>query len=260
MTNNTLIEVSDLKKDFTTSDGQAVHALENVSFSISEGEFISVVGPSGCGKSTLLKILGGLLEKTDGTVILDGKSVTGTSQDVGIVFQDAVLLPWLNVMDNIILPLKVQKKNLDSCSERAAELIKLVGLDAFEKRYPNELSGGMQQRVSICRALIHEPKILLMDEPFGALDAMNREAMNLELQNIWMRSKKTILFITHSIPEALFLSDRVLIMSERPGRIMREIDVRYKRPRTLEGVMYSDYMGELVAETRALLKARGGLD
>jgi NitT/TauT family transport system ATP-binding protein len=207
-----------------------------------------------------LRIIGGLLTKTDGDVVLRGKPVEGPRRDIGIVFQEAVLLPWLSVLENIMLPIKVQKREEKSYSQKARDLIKMVGLEGFEKRYPNELSGGMQQRVAICRALIHEPSILLMDEPFGALDAMTRELMNLELQNIWMKSKKTIFFITHSISEALFLSDRVLVLSKRPSKIIREVMIDFERPRTLEKVMFSDSMGALIAETRVLLDAKGGLE
>lgn len=207
-----------------------------------------------------MRIIGGLLTKTDGDVVLRGKPVEGPRRDIGIVFQEAVLLPWLSVLENIMLPIKVQKREEKSYSQKARDLIKMVGLEGFEKRYPNELSGGMQQRVAICRALIHEPSILLMDEPFGALDAMTRELMNLELQNIWMKSKKTIFFITHSISEALFLSDRVLVLSKRPSKIIREVMIDFERPRTLEKVMFSDSMGALIAETRVLLDAKGGLE
>lgn len=249
-----------LKKHFPIAEGEPVRALDGIDFSISEGEFISVIGPSGCGKTTLLRIIGGLLTKTGGDVILRGKPVEGPRRDIGIVFQEAVLLPWLSVMENVMLPIKVQKREEKTYSQKARELIKMVGLEGFEKRYPNELSGGMQQRVAICRALIHEPSILLMDEPFGALDAMTRELMNLELQNIWMKSKKTILFITHSISEALFLSDRVIVLSKRPSRIIKVIPIEFERPRTLEKVMFSDRMGSLIEQTRVLLDAKAGLE
>src|SRR5713226_7399917 len=209
-----LIRVSNLEKTYRTRNGE-VHALASISFEIAEGEFVAVVGPSGCGKTTLLKMLTGLLSSSGGTVLLRGTPVDRPRKDIGIVFQSPVLLPWRNVLQNIMLPVEVQHLDLQTHREKADALIKMTGLEGFADRYPYELSGGMQQRVSIARALIHDPALLLMDEPFGALDAMTREHMNVELQSIWQESGKTVIFVTHSIPEAIFLADRVLVLTPR---------------------------------------------
>jgi len=206
------IAVNELSKLYATRDG-SVHALDRISFSVNEGEFVAVVGPSGCGKSTLLKILSGILPPSQGEARLRGIPITQPRRDIGVVFQSPVLLPWRSVLDNVLLPVDVQRLGREGHLKVAMDLLSLVGLDGFERRYPWELSGGMQQRVAITRALIHDPAMLLMDEPFGALDAMTREQMNLELQRIWLEQKKTVLFITHSIPEAVFLADRVLVMT-----------------------------------------------
>ena len=254
-----LIEVKDLNKIYRTRGGKAIHALKDVSFSMTEGELISVVGPSGCGKSTLLKILAGILPKSSGTVSLRGTPVDGPRKDVGVVFQAPVLLPWRTVLANVMVPVEIQGLDRKEYLERARQYLKLVGLEGFETKYPNELSGGMQQRVGITRALVHDPAILLMDEPFGALDAMTREYMNLELLRIWQESRKTILFITHSIPEAVFLSDRVIVLSCRPGKIIDIVDVNLPRPRTLD-MMNSDRFGIHTARIRRYFGTQGGLD
>ncbi len=239
--------------------GGVVVALENISFGVDEGEFVSVVGPSGCGKSTLLKILAGLLPATAGEARLRGTVIAGPRRDIGVVFQSPVLFPWRTLLDNVLLPVDVQRLGRDRHERQARELLTLVGLDGFEHRYPWELSGGMQQRVAITRALVHDPAMLLMDEPFGSLDAMTREHMNLELQRIWLEKKKTILFITHSIPEAVFLADRVLVMTARPGRIIEDVRVRLPRPRSLD-VMNTPGFGEYVREIRSHFHVKGGLD
>jgi NitT/TauT family transport system ATP-binding protein len=254
-----MIEVRRLEKRYATVDGRPVLALADVGLAIADGEFVAVVGPSGCGKSTLLKILGGLLPKSTGEVILAGAPVDGPRRDIGIVFQDAVLLPWLNVLENVLVPARIQGLDRATYRRRAHELLALVGLAEFASKYPQELSGGMQQRVAISRALLHDPAILLMDEPFGALDAMTREYMNVELQRIWMERRKTAFFITHSIAEAVFLGDRVLVMSARPGRIVEDLTVDLPRPRTLE-VMGTDRFGAYANRIRARLNAQGGLD
>ena len=228
-----LIELTGLGKRFHSRRGEDVLALDGIDLTINRGEFVSVVGPSGCGKSTLMRIIAGLLAPTAGSVMLDGSPVTGTRKDVGIVFQQATLLPWRTVLDNALLPTQLQRLDAKRSRERIDRLLTLVGLADFTQKYPFELSGGMQQRVAICRALAHDPSILLMDEPFGALDAMTREQMNLELMRIWMEERKTVLFITHSIPEAVLLGDRVVVMTPRPGRIERVMDVNIPRPRTL---------------------------
>jgi len=251
-----IIQVKSLYKTYKTQAGEDLLALKDVSFEIFDGEFISVVGPSGCGKSTLLKILGGLLSKSGGELLLKGLPVEGPRSDIGIVFQESVLLPWRTVMQNTLLPIEIQKGHSLEYKDRALDLLKMVGLNGFEKKYPFELSGGMQQRVSITRALISDPAILLMDEPFGALDAMTREQMNLELLRIWRQSRKTIFFITHSIPEAIFLSDRVMVLSERPGSVVRIIDIPLPTPRTLE-VMNTPEFGELSKQIRSFFPIKG---
>lgn len=234
VTGNPLVRVSSLEKIYTTRDKGNVHALHDIHLEVTDGEFITIVGPSGCGKSTLLKILAGILDKTSGAVEIAGQAIDGPNRDLGVVFQAPVLLPWKSVIDNVMVPAIVQKRDLIAARERARKLLGMVGLKGFEDKYPGELSGGMQQRVGICRALIHEPAFLLMDEPFGALDAMTRETMNMELMRIWKSLQATILLVTHSIPEAVFLADRVVVMSPRPGRIAEVIEVDLPRPRRMD--------------------------
>jgi len=252
------IRIRELSKGYPSRDG-CVQALEQTSFSVKEGEFIAVVGPSGCGKSTLLKILAGLLPPSKGEAFLRGTPISGPRRDIGVVFQSPVLLPWRSILENVLLPVDVQRLGGNGYRKAALELLNLVGLQDFANRYPWELSGGMQQRVAIARGLIHDPAMLLMDEPFGALDAMTREQMNLELQRIWLERKKTILFITHSIPEAVFLADRVLVMSARPGRILDDVRVDIPRPRRLEGMNLPDFCAT-VSSIRAQFHAKGALD
>ncbi|MCC6196084.1 MAG: ABC transporter ATP-binding protein [Burkholderiales bacterium] len=227
--------------------GGSIHAVENVNFSCRSGEFISIVGPSGCGKSTLIKVVAGLLPRSAGEIRVYGKRVTGPHPNVGIVFQSPVLLAWRNVLRNIMLQVEMRKGyRKEEYVDKAMDLIRLAGLSGFEKRHPWELSGGMQQRVSFCRALIHDPELLLMDEPFGALDAMTRDEMNVWLQKIWMEKSKTILFVTHDISEAVFLSDRILVMTARPGTVREVIDIDLARPRRMEmkeSVEFNRYVG-----------------
>ncbi len=220
---------------------------------------MTVVGPSGCGKTTLLKILAGLIPRSSGDVRIAGTPLEGPRRDIGVVFQDAVLLAWRTVLRNVLLPVEVQGLDLEIYRRRALDLIGLVGLSGFEHRYPSELSGGMQQRASICRALVHDPSILLMDEPFGALDALTRERMNVELLRIWDETKKTVFFITHSIPEAVFLGDRVVVMSPRPSRILEVLNVDIARPRRLT-VMSEPRFAALTGRIRGLLDVEGGID
>jgi NitT/TauT family transport system ATP-binding protein len=229
-----LLEAINLSKTYHTIRGDKVQAVSPLNFQISECEFISILGPSGCGKTTILMMLAGLESISGGQLLLDGKPITGPNRQVGLVFQKPVLLPWRTVLENAMLPIEVMGRDSKEYKERALRQLEMVGLKGFENKYPTELSGGMQQRNSIIRALIHDPSILLMDEPFGALDAMTRENMNLELQRIFLESRKTIVLITHSIPEALFLSDRVFVMSARPGKIVEEIIVPFPRPRTFD--------------------------
>jgi len=242
-----------------SSRGQPTVALDDIDFAVEEGEFVSIVGPSGCGKSTLLKIMGGLLDSTQGGVELRGTPVVGPRRDIGMVFQSPVLFPWRTVVDNVLLPIDVQRRDRPKYLATAREMLGLVGLAGFENRYPWELSGGMQQRVAISRGLIHDPAMLMMDEPFGALDAMTREHMNLELQRIWLERKKTIPFITHSIPEAVFLGDRVMVMTPRPGRVQASLVIDLPRPRSLE-VMNTAEFGYYVRHLREYFKATGRID
>jgi NitT/TauT family transport system ATP-binding protein len=252
-----IIEVAQLEKVFVTVRNERIHALNDISLTVREGEFVTVVGPSGCGKTTLLKILAGLTLPSAGAVRVAGTAVAAPRRDIGVVFQNPVLLPWRTVMENVLLPAEVQSIPLTRARARAGELLKMVGLADFADKYPMELSGGMQQRAAISRALVSDPRLLLMDEPFGALDAMTREQMNLDLLRIWQESAKTVLLITHSIPEAVFLGDRVAVMTPRPGRIARIIDVAIPRPRSLD-TMGDPAFGRLTGEIRKLLY--GGAD
>ena len=238
-------------------DTDGVVALADIDFTVRDGEFVAIVGPSGCGKSTLLRILAGLMPPTSGQAELAGSPIDGPRRDIGVVFQSPVLFPWRTVLANAELPVDVQGHDRKAMRAKALELLKLVGLEGFESRYPRELSGGMQQRVSLVRALIHDPALLLMDEPFGALDAMTRETMHIELQRIWMERRKTIVFITHSIAEAVFLADRVLVMTPRPGKIGAELKIDLPRPRALD-VVNTEIFGSYVRQIRAALNAAGG--
>ena len=247
-----LIELEGVSKTYATISGDGVHALDRVSLDIRAGEFVCVVGPSGCGKSTLLRLLAGLDSYEQGHLAMDGETIVGPSPRVGVVFQAANLLPWLNVRENVRLPLRVGGHHTPA-DDRIDALLEMTGLSDFSQRYPYELSGGMQQRAGICRALARDPEVLLMDEPFGALDALTRERMNLELQRIWQANRKTILLITHSISEAIFLADRVIVMSARPGHIMKELSVNIPRPRSFDDIIsHPDYQ-PLAREIRALL-------
>ncbi len=211
-------------------------AVQDVTLNVQEGELVSIVGPSGCGKSTVLSILAGLHEATEGTVEIGNAETPFTpGRDVGMVFQKALLLKWRTILDNVLLPAEILGLPHRETRERARYLLQMVGIDKFADAYPQQLSGGMQQRAAIARALVHDPKLILMDEPFGALDAMTRDEMNVELLRIWSAaaSKKTILFVTHSIPEAIFLADRILVMTARPGRVAELVPSVLDRPRTI---------------------------
>lgn len=254
MTLPALIQIIGLDKQFSARSGEIVTALSNVNLEIADHEFVSVVGPSGCGKTTLLRILAGLEKASAGTVMSGRESITRPRTDAGVVFQQALLLPWITVLDNILLPAQLKKDTSAETTARAERLLEFMGLKDFARKYPFELSGGMQQRVSICRALMRNPKILLMDEPFGALDAMTRESMNMELMRVWSEERKTVIFITHSIPEAVLLGDRVVVMSPRPGRISEIVDVDIGRPRNLQ-TMGTPRFGELCDRIRTIFGA-----
>ena len=257
-----MIAVRHLTKRYGTADGDVV-ALEDIELAVPEGAFVAIVGPTGCGKSTLLRILAGLMPATSGEAAVDGGRIDGPRRDVGVVFQTPVLFPWRTVLDNAMLPVDVQRLGRERMRAHAMDLLRMVGLEGFEGRLPRQLSGGMQQRVALVRALVHDPRVLLMDEPFGALDAMTREQMNLELQRIWLAEatgqRKTVVFVTHSVGEAVFLADRVVVMSPRPGRIVDVLEVDFPRPRPLS-VMNTEAFGVHVARIRAALNAVGGLE
>ncbi|MEU3095176.1 ABC transporter ATP-binding protein [Streptomyces sp. NPDC006967] len=253
------IELSGLHKIYRPRKSEPTHALSDIDLKVGRGEFVSIVGPSGCGKTTLLKILAGLIPRSGGTVRVAGCEVEGPLPEVGMVFQAATLLPWRTILQNVMVPVEVQRLDRAVYRERADQLLEMVGLGGFEDKYPDELSGGMQQRAGICRALVHDPAVLLMDEPFGALDAMTREYMNVELLRIWKESGKTVVLVTHSIPEAVFLSDRVVVLSPRPGRIAEVIDIDLERPRELS-VMASDRAGVYVERIRTFFNAQGVMD
>lgn len=241
------LSVKNATKFYDTNSGP-LHALDKTSLEIADGEFACVVGPSGCGKTTLLWSVAGLHSLTDGEVNLDGEAVTGPHPQIGMVFQEANLLPWRSLIKNIEFPFEIKRENPDQ--DRINKLIDRVGLGGFENKYPRELSGGMQQRAAIVRALSFNPSVLLMDEPFGALDAFTRDEMNLLVEEIWLETRKTILFITHNITEAVFLSDRVFVMSSRPGRIAKVFDIPFSRPRTLD-LLATKEVFDLVNEIKA---------
>ena len=253
-----LIQLRGVEKVYISRDGP-VHSLRAISVDVLTGEFLSIVGPSGCGKSTLLKIVAGLLPASGGKLLLKGSPIEGPPEDIGIVFQSPVLLAWRTVLDNIMLQAEIRRLPYQVFQKRTMELIQTVGLAGFERKYPWELSGGMQQRVAICRALLHDPSILLMDEPFGALDAMTRETMDLELQRIWGATKKTILFVTHSISEAVLLSDRVLVMTERPGSVAAIYDITLPRPRSFQDMGAPEFVA-LAQSIRGHFFAQGSVD
>ena len=228
----TVLASRKLSLTYQTQRG-SLDALKDLNMTVGKGEFVSILGPSGCGKSTFLKITAGLIAPTSGELELLGSPITGPRRDVGVVFQKANLLPWKTVLDNALINARVLKMDRQLARKRATDLLAMVGLSDFHANYPWELSGGMQQRVGIVRGLVHDPELLLMDEPFAALDAMTREQMALDLQDIWSSTGKSVVFITHSIPEAVFLSDRVFVMSPRPGRIVETVDIDFPRPRGL---------------------------
>lgn len=253
-----LIEIKDVGITYQVKD-DLIHAIDKVSFGAREGEFITIVGPSGCGKTTILKAVAGLLQPTRGTIKIGGVEVKGTNPNIGIVFQSPALMAWRTIIKNIMLQVEVRHLDNDTYLPKAMDLIKLTGLSGFEHKWPYQLSGGMQQRASLCRALIHDPPVLLMDEPFGALDALTREVMNLELQRIWLERKKTVIFITHSIQEAVFLGDKVIVFSQRPAVIQEVVAPEFKRPRALT-VMAKPEFASIVGHIRTLLTAQTSME
>ena len=250
-----MIRLDHVEKTYRTRRGDLVQALDDITLEVGENEFVTLVGPSGCGKSTLLKLVAGLVPLTRGRIHIRDQSVHEPFPDVGFVFQQPVLLPWRSVLDNVLFSVEMLGLDPRQYRKPAGDLLELTGLAGFENRYPRELSGGMQQRVAICRALLPDPSVLLMDEPFGALDAMTREEMSLELLRIWEERRKTILFVTHSIPEAILLADRVVVMTPRPGRIARVLHVDLPRPRTMD-LEFDARFKAASDEVRSLIFAR----
>jgi NitT/TauT family transport system ATP-binding protein len=236
-------------KSFITRAGETVEAIRDISFTVDNNQFVTIVGPSGCGKSTLLRMVAGLVSPSAGRLTIAGES-SGSAGNLAMVFQRPALLPWRNVLGNVLLPSIIVGMDRRKAAQRAHELLQLVGLSEFANKFPSELSGGMQQRVAICRALLCGPTLLLMDEPFAALDALTREELSVELLRIWQREPKTVLFVTHSIPEAVLLADRVVIISSRPGRIMRVLSIGLPRPRDLslmQSALFQDYAATIRA-------------
>ncbi len=250
-----LIRIENVSHVFGGRSGPALEALHDVSLDVGEDEFVTIVGRSGCGKSTLLRIVAGLLRPSAGRVTIGGSAVSSPRRDVSLVFQRPALLPWRNVIENVMLPVEILRLDRKTHRKLAEELLALVGLEGFEGRRPYELSGGMQQRAALCRSLIHDPKVLLMDEPFAALDALTREELSLELQRIWVEHRKTIVFVTHSIPEAVLLADQVVVMTPRPGRLARVVEVELSRPRSLAAKEHADEIARYTAELHELLFA-----
>ncbi len=253
-----ILALRDVSKTYRTVRGENIVALSQTSLAFEAGEFVAIVGPSGCGKTTLLNITAGLLRPSGGTILFRNAAIDGPTPEVGMVFQGPVLLPWRKVIENVLLPIEVLGlRPASRYRQRAADLIGMLGLAGFAERYPRELSGGMQQRVSIARALIYDSSVLLMDEPFAALDAMTREELNLELLRIWKMTGRTILFVTHNIPEAVLLSDRVVVMTPRPGKVSAVVPVPLPRPRSL-ALLGDPAFGAIASRIRGLLGPRSG--
>ncbi len=253
------VEISGVSKTYVTRQGAEVTALERLDLSLEPGSFVAVVGPSGCGKSTLLSMIAGLLTMTTGEIRIDGDAIRTPHSKVGVVFQSDLLLYWRTVIDNILLPVEIKRRDVGAYRRSAQNLLAQVGLDGFANKFPAELSGGMRQRVAICRALIQEPELLLMDEPFGALDALTREQMIMDLQSMWLRVGNTVIFITHGIDEAVFLADRVLVMSPRPGRVDLDLPIEIDRPRQWNNIHANERFSHYVRAIRDVFEARGVL-
>lgn len=252
------VQIQQVSKLYETREGEQIVALDSTDIVIKPGEFVAVVGPSGCGKSTLLSLVAGLAQVSSGCIYIDGDEVKRAHPKIGMVFQSDLLLYWRSVLDNILLPLEIKKRKRSDYVGKAEELLAQVGLSGFGSKYPAELSGGMRQRVAICRALIQMPGLLLMDEPFGALDALTREQMILDLQTLWLSVNNTVIFITHGIDEAVFLADRVLVMSPRPGRI--DLDLRIDLPRPRSPDLHGDpRFNEYLLTIRRMFESKGVL-
>jgi NitT/TauT family transport system ATP-binding protein len=257
-----ILEISDVSKSYDVDGALPVHALDHVSLTVKEGEFVSVIGPSGCGKSTLFNVVGGLISDHDGTVLIDGHEVDGAHRDVGVVFQEESTFPWRTTLENVAFPLEVAGMAKAEREAKARKFIQLVGLEGFENHYPAQLSGGMKQRTAVARTLAYEPRIMLLDEPFGALDEQTRMLLGDKMLEIWQALNQTMLLITHNITEAVQLSDRVVIMSFRPGRIKRIVEIDLPRPRSSEVISTAEfgrYVGEIWNELRTEA-ARGMVD
>ncbi|HEU4423056.1 MAG TPA: ABC transporter ATP-binding protein [Pilimelia sp.] len=252
-----MIRLMGVSRTFAGRSGD-VEALRCIDLDIRDREFVAVVGRSGCGKSTLLRIMAGLLPPTEGHVLIGGDRVTKPRRDISMMFQRPALLPWRSVLDNVLLPAEIFRWRRTEHRAAAMHLLEMVGLDGFAKRRPHELSGGMQQRVALCRSLISKPRLMLMDEPFSALDALTREELAVELQRVHMEHATTVVFVTHSIEEAVLLADRVVVLSPRPGRIRKMIDVRIPRPRTLGRTAHLEHVAQCSAELHELLMERDG--
>lgn len=250
--NSPVLTVQNLSTIFANGNG-GLHALDNLSFTVSAEEFICVLGPSGCGKSTLLRALAGLIQPTEGNITFKGKPMLAPNSGIGYVFQKANLMPWRSVLENITLPLELRRIPPEQATARAEGMLELVGLHGFAHVLPRDLSGGMAQRVALARALIHDPELLLLDEPFGALDALTRERMGAELLRLWQRRRKTVVMVTHSISEALLLADRVLVLSPRPGKLRLDLPVDLSRPRD-EDVRYTEEFTRLSRQLRAAIQ------
>jgi NitT/TauT family transport system ATP-binding protein len=244
------ISFQDVGRKFQTREGTPLIALETVKFDVNPGEFVSLLGPSGCGKTTLLRMVAGLLSPSWGRVVVGGKEVNGPRPDFGVVFQQPLLLPWLSVLRNVLLPVDVQGRPIAEYRDNAMRLIEMVGLNGFENRYPSELSGGMQQRVALARGLIHDPRLLLMDEPFAALDAITRDLLHEELERVWRATGRTIVFVTHNVREAARLGQRVILLSSRPGRIAGEWRIANTHGRRIESPEVAALATEITAELR----------
>jgi len=253
------VKVEGVSKMYEVRAGDDVLALDRVDLDIAPGSFVAVVGPSGCGKSTLLSLLAGLIPLSSGRLTIDGEDVLKPHPKAGVVFQSDLLLEWRTILDNVLLPIEIKQLNRKSYIGRARDLLAQVGLEGFDDKFPHELSGGMRQRVAICRALIQEPGLLLMDEPFGALDALTREQMIMDLQTMWLRLRNTVLFITHGIDEAVFLADRVIVMSPRPGRVDLDLTIDIPRPRGWNEVHENPNFQHHVRQVREIFEAKGVL-